>query len=121
MLALVLAEDVVVYLHFVDGRVIDREPAVRHTFLLALDDLLSPFEQVFLGRQVGYNVLVRVKTVQQLLLFLDLSADDGEVEYLDEMGDIHTCVLHDMPVLLIGINSGGIVIFGLHHYVLKRY
>ena len=42
-------------------------------------------------------------------------------EHLDEMGDIHTCVLHDMPVLLIGINSGGIVIFGLHHYVLKRY
>ena len=66
-------------------------------------------------------MLMRVKSVEQFLLFLDLSADDSQVKYLNEMGYIHPCVLHDMTVLLIGINGRGVVVFGLHDYVLEGH
>ena len=49
MLALVLAENVIMHLHLIDGGVLDGETTVRHTFLFALDDFLSPLQQVFLG------------------------------------------------------------------------
>ena len=66
-------------------------------------------------------MLVRIQTVKQLLLFLDLPADDGEVEHLNEMRDIHSRVLNDMAVLLVGVHGGGVVVLGLHHDVLKLY
>ena len=66
-------------------------------------------------------MLVRVQTVQQFLLFLDLAANNRQVEHLDEMRDIHTRVLHDMAVLLVGIDRGLVIVFRLHHYVLKRH
>ena len=44
-----------------------------------------------------------------------------QVLNLNEMGDIHTCVLHDVTVLLIGVDGGGVVVFRLHHHVLKRH
>ena len=50
MLALMIAEDVVMHLYFVDSGVINRESAICHSILLSFDDFLSPFEQVILGR-----------------------------------------------------------------------
>ena len=49
MLALMFAEDVIMHLYFVNSRIIDRESAVSHTFLFSFNNLLSPFEQIFLG------------------------------------------------------------------------
>ena len=121
MLALMIAEDVVMHLYFVDSGVINRESAICHSFLLSFDDFLSPFEQVILGRQVGHYMLVRVESVEQFLLFLYLATNDGQVKYLNEMGDIHTCVLHNMTILLIGIHGRGVVVFGLHNGVLEGY
>ena len=64
-------------------------------------------------------MLMWIEAVQQLLLLLDFTAYDSEVEHLDEMRYIHTCVLHDMAVLLVGIDGGCIVVFRLHDRVLK--
>ena len=66
-------------------------------------------------------MLMRIQAIKQFLLSLDLSADDGEVEHLDEMRYLHARILHDVAVLFVGSDRGLVVILGLHHHILELH
>ena len=116
-----LAENIIMHFDLVDSRVVNRESAVCHSFLFTFDDFLAPFHDILFSGEIRHHMLMRIETVQQFLLFLYLSANNSQVEHLNEMRDIHTCVLYDVPELLIGIDRRLVVIFRLHYYVLKLH
>ena len=83
-----LPEILVIYPDEGDGGAVDGSTAGAGTFLLAFYDFLAPVDEILFGDEGWEFHVPLVKPVEGASNWFQFAADDSEVEYLQEMGDI---------------------------------
>lgn len=105
LLECVFLEEVEKDYDLLNARVVECRPSAFESFRFTIDDVLSPFEQCVVAAEVWHGEVVFVKTIENLFVLLDVTSNDGEVEDLDEVGNVEARLA---GVLLNFFGGGGL-------------
>jgi len=103
-------EDVEVDANFGNGGIVDGGTAGADAFLFAGDDAFAPVEEGEFGVEVGDGEVVGFEAVEAFEFGFDFVADHGEVQDLDEVGDVKAGHF-DLGLVFF---AGGYLLFEAH-------